>query len=136
MLQFFSRITYLSFLISLFSAAFLINSDKADGLGLEDSEGRTTIRVYERQATAAVTENVISCNATSVSLIAAATTRVKAMYKNTSATGVYICYATVCTTSVGMLFTQDEGYTEYNYIGPITCITASGSSPVAVKELQ
>jgi len=134
MLQFFSRITYLSFLISLFSAAFLINSDKADGIGLEDSEGRQTIRTYERQATAVIAETVLTCNTTSATMIAASN-RIKAMYKNTSATTIYICYATVCTSAVGMAFTQDEGYTEYNYSGPITCITASGSSLVAIKDI-
>jgi len=118
--------------LMLYGMVFYI--PKALGVGVEDTEGRQTVRQFERNASAVETESQVLCSAVSSVLVAANADRIKLIFKNISATSVYICYATACTAAAGMLFTQDEGYTEENYTGEVSCITASGTATVAIKD--
>lgn len=97
-----------------------------------------TITAYQQKTSTATTSQV-SCGTTSATLKAANTTRISIDYQNfTPTTSVYVCENATCTTAgAGKLLGDTSklyGYTESNYTGALSCITASGTATVGVTE--
>lgn len=84
----------------------------------------------------AVNEVNVTCSDTSAELAAARTTRRSLTYANLGATQVYVCTGLdPCTTAVGIPINQFIGFSHTDWTGQYTCITASGTTSVHIREI-
>lgn len=87
-------------------------------------------------STEAINEATVTCSDTSATLAIARSTRRSIRYVNLSATQTFVCTGSdPCLTTVGVPINQFLGFSDTDWHGLYTCITASGSSDIQVREV-
>lgn len=96
-----------------------------------------SVKAVKEKVSAVTTESSTAnnCTGTTASLISSNGNRLELIVLNQAAIEAYICFAATCTATTGMKLTENMGITNEHYTGAVSCITASGTTTIAVKEL-
>lgn len=96
-----------------------------------------SVKAVKEKVSSTTTESSTAnnCTGTTASLISSNANRIELIVLNQAAIDAYVCFAATCTTTTGMKLTENMGITNEHYTGAVSCITASGTTTIAVKEL-